>query len=53
MSIYARNLGPMPAIGLGDLRGRAGPQEGHPLTYAKKGYATLKATVEQAGFKLA
>jgi hypothetical protein len=39
--------------GLGDLPDRAGREEGHPLTYAKKGYATLKATVEQAGFNLA
>ena len=31
-------------FGLGDLLDRAGPGEGHPLTYAKKGYATLKAT---------
>jgi hypothetical protein len=38
--------------GLGDLLDRAGPEEGHLLAYAKKGYATLEATVERAGFNL-
>lgn len=28
------------------------PRKAHPLTYAKKGYATLKAVVEQVGLKL-
>ena len=31
----------------------ADPKKPHPLTYAKKGYANLKATCEQVGFKLA
>lgn len=29
------------------------PAKAHPLTYAKKGYATLKAVCEQVGFQLA
>ena len=29
------------------------PAKAHPLTYAKKGYANLKAVCEQVGFKLA
>ncbi|MFO1073207.1 MAG: myo-inosose-2 dehydratase [Geminicoccaceae bacterium] len=29
------------------------PAKAHPLTYARKGYATLKATLEQVGLKLA
>lgn len=29
------------------------PKKAHPLTYAKQGYATLRATAEQVGFKLA
>jgi inosose dehydratase len=29
------------------------PSKAHPLTYARRGYATLKATVEQVGLKLA
>jgi len=29
------------------------PKKAHPLTYAKKGYASLKATAEKVGFQLA
>ena len=29
------------------------PAKAHPLTYARKGYATCKATAEQVGFELA
>ena len=29
------------------------PAKAHPLTYAKKGYATIKATAEKVGLQLA
>jgi hypothetical protein len=36
-----------------DRRGRAGSGQGPPLTYARNGYARLRATAEKVGFALA
>jgi hypothetical protein len=36
-----------------DMPAEPDPAKAHPLTYARKGYATIKATAEKLGLQLA
>lgn len=53
---FAAALEPLAKAGYGGwviCEAEQDPAKAHPLTYAKKGHATLRATIEQVGLKLA